>query len=55
MSKINITEAKRMLAVLDGKAPYDGPENICRNDAIYGRSIEREFKMTVAELRKAVR
>jgi len=54
MSKINKAEAHGMLDRLDGKAPFDGPDNICRNDAIYGRNIERKFGMTVAELRKAV-
>ena len=53
-SKIDTNEARRMLDILDGNPPFDRPDNICRNDAIYGRNIERKFGMTVKELRKAV-
>lgn len=47
-------KAIEMLARLDGKAPYNTPSNICWNDAYYAKSIEREFGMTLKELRKAV-
>jgi len=42
------------LAILDGKPPYDGPSNICRNDGYYAQSIEQTFGMSIADLRKNV-
>jgi len=51
---LNVTRARDMLAMLDGKAPYNTMSNICWGDAYFGMSIEREFGMTIEDLRKKV-
>ena len=42
------------LAMLHGRAPYDGPSNICRDDGYYGLSLEREFGVTIGEMEREV-
>jgi len=51
---MNRSKAKDLLAKFDGKAPYDGPSNIVRGDGYFAKEIEREFGMSLKELRKAV-
>lgn len=49
---MDITKLKDDLKRLDGKPPYDGPENICRNDAYFAKAMEREYGKPLKELRK---
>lgn len=51
---MNVPKARDMLDKLDGRTPYDGPENIVRNDGYFALQIEREFGVPLKELRKAV-
>jgi len=45
-------EMVKDLAMLDGKPPYDGPGNHCRNDAYFGRSLLRKYQVeSIEELR----
>jgi len=49
------TELEKDLAMLDGKPPYDGPENPCRADAYYARSLQVKYGATIEELRQRVK
>jgi len=49
------TELEKEMAMLDGKPPYDGPENPCRGDAYYATSLQRKYGATIEELRRRVK
>jgi hypothetical protein len=42
MEKVD-RDLQRDVAKLLGKPPYDGPENICRNDNYFGRSLRDKY------------
>ena len=42
------------LKKLDGKAPYDGGSNICRDDAYFAHSLESKYGKSIKELRREV-
>lgn len=54
MPYINKSEAIDDLKKLDGDPPYDTPSNISRNDAYFGKSLEKKYGMPLEELRKEV-
>lgn len=43
---------KRDLAVLDGDPPYDGGNNICKNDYVYTHSLVVKWGASIDELRQ---
>ena len=53
--EMNIGKLKDDLKCLDGKPPYDGPENISRNDAYFVKYMEHEYGKPLEELRKIAR
>jgi hypothetical protein len=52
---VDLTGLVDDLAKLDGKPPYDGPENICRNDAYYEKALEKKYGVPVQTLRRLIR
>jgi len=52
---MDIAKLKRNLMLLDGKPPYNTPNNHCWNDVYFRRSIEKEFGEPIEELRKIVK
>lgn len=49
---MDITKLKNDLKMLDGKPPYNGPENICRSDTYFVKAMEKEYGKPLEELRK---
>lgn len=45
-------QAQDDLRKLFGYPPYDGPSNICRNDAYFASAIVRKYGKQIAELAK---
>ncbi len=42
------------LKKLDGKPPYNGGSNICRDDTYFALSLEKKYGSSILELRKEI-
>lgn len=47
-------KAREALALFDGTGVHDRPDNVCRNDPYFGRSIQEQYGMPIDELRQIV-
>lgn len=52
---MDIGKLKDDLKRLDGKKPYDTPDNSCWNDAYFAKAMEAEYGYPLKKLREIAR